>query len=103
VGSGLPVPHARAHAVIDAARSVAAQHWPADVAQLPAAVRGRVGEARFTELCLLADTSVVAEHPSADSWTADERRDVAEWVAVLVDGVGEDGVRQLVCALLDGM
>ncbi|MFG2845884.1 hypothetical protein ACGF12_22340 [Kitasatospora sp. NPDC048296] len=66
------------------------------------ALGGLAGRARPTpgaDDLLLARVLVVDEHPSAPTWTEDERAELAGWVAVLLRRFGEDGVQRLSAAL----
>ncbi|MEU9339133.1 hypothetical protein AB0D49_39340 [Streptomyces sp. NPDC048290] len=102
LGTGLPVPHARAATVMEAARALVTGSR-ADrrrVRVLLACVVAAERPAWFAELCLLADALVVGEHPSADRWSPEERRLVVGWVAVLLELSGEAGVERLVDALV---
>ncbi|WP_407917571.1 hypothetical protein [Kitasatospora sp. NE20-6] len=83
-GTGLAVPAADAPTVIGIARQLAIEGL--EGASLPDPPAG---------LQLIAEALVVDEHPSAHSWTPEERVDLAQWVAVLVHRFGEDGVRRL--------
>jgi len=97
--TGLSVPSADAAAVVDAARSVAARSGHHEGEALPELVRERLGRDRFSELCLVADALVIGEHPSVHTWSGQERRRATEWVAVLMDLLGEDGVQELIVLL----
>ncbi|GHH77246.1 hypothetical protein GCM10018781_50350 [Kitasatospora indigofera] len=85
----LPVPEASAVEVITAVRRL--------VRPGPPSVRPR--PAPRPELLRLATALVVDEHPSAPAWSATDRETVAEWVAVLIEYRGEDGVQALLRAL----
>ncbi|MCX4684108.1 hypothetical protein OG401_07250 [Kitasatospora purpeofusca] len=50
-------------------------------------------------LRLIAEALVVDEHPSAGAWTERERAEAVEWVALLLDRFGEDGVTMLTAEL----
>ncbi|TVZ76761.1 hypothetical protein [Streptomyces sp. BK340] len=101
LGTGLPVPRAQALEVIESARSLAVlgltDGCPA--VSSPALVRSQLGDARFSELCLIADALVVGQHPSVAEWTAGDYRVAVEWTAVLIQRWGEDGVQRLVAEL----
>lgn len=88
----LPVPAAAAGEVIAAARRIALPDLP----DLPAR---RSHPKPPPELLRLAMAMVVDEHPSAASWVAADRAELARWVAVLIEHRGEDGVQDLVRAL----
>ncbi|MBO1414210.1 hypothetical protein [Streptomyces sp. FH025] len=90
--SGLAVPEGAADEVIAAARRLALRALPAE--------RRRPEPA--PELLALATALVVDEHPSAPGWTAAERERLAEWVALLIEHRGEDGVQDLVGELNRG-
>ncbi len=47
----------------------------------------------------LAEAMVVDEHPSAANWTAAERRDVLDWITLVIHRLGEDGLLRLVAEL----
>ncbi|MFB7678268.1 hypothetical protein ACFC26_43435 [Kitasatospora purpeofusca] len=53
-------------------------------------------------LRLIAEALVVDEHPSAGAWTARERAEAVEWVALLLHRFGEDGVTMLTAELTAG-
>lgn len=101
-GGGLAVPAAEAATVIEAARELARDALPEPTrVAVPAGDASPFGErpAPPAGLLRLAETMVVAEHPSASQWTAAERRLAASWIAVLLDRQGEDGVQRLVRTL----
>lgn len=85
----LPVPGASAIEVISTVRRLV----------LPDLPSVRPCPAPRPELLRLATVLVVDEHPSAPAWSAADRETVAEWVAVLIEYRGEDGVQALLRAL----
>ncbi|MFI6845125.1 hypothetical protein OG535_06130 [Kitasatospora sp. NBC_00085] len=88
----LAVPEAPAHEVIAVARRIALRALPA----------GRPRLAPLPALLRLATVLVVDEHPSAAAWSVADRERLSEWVAVLIEHRGEDGVQELVGALTGG-
>ncbi|MFE4973700.1 hypothetical protein ACFRAR_16515 [Kitasatospora sp. NPDC056651] len=86
--AGWSVPAATAREVLATARRMA--------------LHGLAGPARTTpgtDHLALARVLVVDEHPSAPTWSEDERAELAEWVAILVQRFGEEGVERLTAAL----
>ncbi|MDY0813839.1 hypothetical protein [Kitasatospora purpeofusca] len=86
---GWAVPPAAGAVVVAAARRLAGA-GPAPGPPPPPAPEG---------LRLIAEALVVDEHPSAGAWTARERTEAVEWVALLLDRFGEDGVAMLTAEL----
>lgn len=87
-GTGLDVPPAPAEDVIAAARHVATTGRRIGPRSDPA-----------PELRTVAEVMVLDEHPSAREWTLAERRDALDWIALIIDRFGEDGVQRLVAEL----
>lgn len=85
----LAVPRQPAAQVIAVARRLA----------VAAAPRARRRPDPAPDLLRVARALVVDEHPSAPDWSAAEREELADWVALLVEHRGEDGVQHLVRAL----
>ncbi|MFJ8435732.1 hypothetical protein ACIQ9P_30975 [Kitasatospora sp. NPDC094019] len=81
---GWAVPPAAGAVVVAAARRLAGGGAPAVV---PEGLR------------LIAEALVVDEYPSAGAWTARERAEAVEWVALLLHRFGEDGVTLLTAEL----
>jgi hypothetical protein len=87
-GTGLDVPPAPAEVVIATARRVATSGlW---IGPRPDPAPG---------LRSVAEAMVLDEHPSAPEWTLAERRDALDWIALIIDRFGEDGVQRLVTEL----
>ncbi|WP_329569270.1 hypothetical protein [Kitasatospora sp. NBC_01266] len=91
----LPVPQGAAAEVIATARRIALPDLP----DLPAEHSHPNAP---PELLRLAMALVVDEHPSAATWFAADRTELARWVAMLIEHRGEDGVQDLVRALNQG-
>ncbi|MFI6156421.1 hypothetical protein ACIBCA_27460 [Kitasatospora sp. NPDC051170] len=87
--AALAVPRQPAAQVIDVARRLA-------VAAVP---RVRRRPDPVPDLLRVARALVVDEHPSAPGWSAAECAELADWVALLIEHRGEDGVQHLVSAL----
>ncbi|MFF8773983.1 hypothetical protein [Kitasatospora sp. NPDC015120] len=89
-GGGWAVPPADGAVVIAAARRLAVDGL------------GRRGPRTVVPdgLRRIAEALVVDEHPSAARWTALERAQAVEWVALLLHRFGEDGVAMLTADLL---
>lgn len=87
VTTGLDVPEGTAAEVTDALTGLLGLTAPAVAAAPP------------PEALLIARVLVVDEHPSAGSWSEEERRTVTGLVAVLLTRHGEEGVAALVRAL----
>jgi hypothetical protein len=87
-GTGLDVPPAPVEVVIAAARRVATTGRWTGPRPDPA-----------PELRSMAEAMVLDEHPSAPEWTLAERRDALDWIALVIDRFGEDGVQRLVAEL----
>ncbi|WP_371493749.1 hypothetical protein OG871_01775 [Kitasatospora sp. NBC_00374] len=85
----LALPLAPADDVIAAARRIALRALPDGPAR-PDPSPG---------LLPLAAALFVDEHPSAPAWSAAERERLTEWVAVLIEHRGEDGIQDLIGAL----
>ncbi|WP_406207984.1 hypothetical protein OH807_35895 [Kitasatospora sp. NBC_01560] len=95
----LAVPGAPAAEVIAAARRLALGGPPNGRAR---AVQRQVPvPAPLPELRRLAAALFVDEHPSAPAWSATDRDRLADWVAVLIERRGEDGIQELI-GVLDG-
>ncbi|MFC5666667.1 hypothetical protein ACFP3U_27335 [Kitasatospora misakiensis] len=92
VGGGWAVPPAGAAVVLAAARRLAGggPGRPGARTALPDGLR------------MIAEALVVDEHPSAATWTATDRTEAVEWVALLLHRFGEDGVTMLTAELLKG-
>ncbi|MFB8235856.1 hypothetical protein ACFC58_04825 [Kitasatospora purpeofusca] len=90
---GWAVPPAAGAVVVAAARRLAGA-GPGPGGTPPAAPEG---------LRLIAEALVVDEHPSAGAWTSRERAEAVEWVALLLDRFGEDGVTMLTAELTAGL
>jgi hypothetical protein len=87
-GTGLDVPLAPAEVVIASARRIAtAGRW---IGPRPDPT---------PELRSVAEAMVLDEHPSSPEWTLAERRDALDWIALIIDRFGEDGVQRLVAEL----
>ncbi|MEV7187770.1 hypothetical protein [Kitasatospora sp. NPDC093102] len=97
-GTGFEVPPATAAEVIAVVRGLVARPGE-DIEAVRFAVRRESGPGGFAQLRRIAEALVVAEHPSAESWTAAEWDLAADWVAVLIARQGEDGVERLTEAL----
>ncbi|MCC9308220.1 hypothetical protein LN042_14170 [Kitasatospora sp. RB6PN24] len=82
----LEVPQAPAAEVIAAARRLVAGCATAD----------RPRPTPSTALLPLAAALVVDEHPSVRNWSRAERAELLDWVAVLIEQHGEEGVQELV-------
>ncbi|MFE2108059.1 hypothetical protein ACFXAF_19645 [Kitasatospora sp. NPDC059463] len=89
-GGGWAVPPADGAVVVAAARRLAVDGL------------GRRGPRTVVPdgLRMIAEALVVDEHPSAARWTALERAQAVEWVALLLHRFGEDGVAVLTAELL---
>ncbi|MFB6892823.1 hypothetical protein ACFCX4_26320 [Kitasatospora sp. NPDC056327] len=89
-GGGWAVPPADGAVVVAAARRLAVDGL------------GRRGPRTAVPdgLRLIAEALVVDEHPSAVRWTALERAQAVEWVALLLHRFGEEGVALLTAELL---
>jgi hypothetical protein len=85
-GAGLGLPPAPAATVIAAACRVAG-----------AGRRG--GPPPAPGLRLIAEAMVLDEHPSARGWTRADRHEVLDWITLIIDRFGEDGVRRLTAEL----
>jgi hypothetical protein len=50
-------------------------------------------------LRLIAEVMVLEELVSTRGWTPAERRDALDWIALVIDRLGEDGVESLIAGL----
>jgi hypothetical protein len=88
----------------------ALQAPPAPAAEVIAAARRIVAGGAVADqpcptppagLLPLAAALVVDEHPSAREWSRGERAELLNWVAVLIDRHGEEGVQELLRQLAE--
>ncbi|RSS58238.1 hypothetical protein [Streptomyces sp. WAC06614] len=97
-GSGLPP--ADAQRVIETTQRLVlrlrpGQRVPELADQLPGHLRTEIGRTRFAQARLIASAFFVDEHPSARAWTAAQRSTVADWIAVLIERQGDEGLTNL--------